>query len=133
MNPEEKVSPCVKRWLENFSQFNMKLVHMPCKLIPADPLSRLSNLPSAVGSELNSSVDSEPRYPLTHPLDKIDKIEMVDKERLVEYAELVRICPKQPPLQDNNKFHSLGGHSIIQPSRPTIYLLPRYKGKVYLR
>ena len=30
--------------------------------------------PSAVGSELNSSVDFEPRYPLPHPLDKIDKI-----------------------------------------------------------
>ena len=67
--------------------FNMKLVHIPGKLIPADPLSRLTNLPSAVGLELKSSVDFEPRYPLTHPLDKIKKIlfvESADKERLVE-------------------------------------------------
>ena len=62
MNADENVAPSVKRWLENFSLFNMKLVHMPGKEIPADPLSRLTNLPSAVGSELNSSVDFEPRY-----------------------------------------------------------------------
>ena len=72
MNADEKVSPCVKRWLEKFSLFNMKLVHMAGELIPADPLSRLNNLPSAVGSELNSSVDFETRYPSPHPLDKID-------------------------------------------------------------
>jgi hypothetical protein len=67
----------------------MKLVHMPGKEIPADPLSRLTNLPSAAGSELNSSVDFEPRYPLPHPLDKINKVlflESADKERVVERA-----------------------------------------------
>ena len=66
----------------------MKLVHMPGKLIPADPLSRLTNLPSSVGSELNSSVDFEPRYPLPHPLDEINRIlfiESVDKE-VIEQA-----------------------------------------------
>ena len=43
----------------------------------------------AVESELNSSVDFEPRYPLTHPLDKINKVlflESADKERVVERA-----------------------------------------------
>ena len=89
MNADENVVPCVKRWLEYFSLFNMKLVHMPGKEIPADPLSRLANLPSVVGSELNSSVDFEPRYPLPHPLDKINKVlflESADKERVVERA-----------------------------------------------
>ena len=89
MSADENVALCVKRWLENFSLFNMKLIHMPGKLIPADPLSRLTNLPSAVGSELNSSVDFEPRYPLPHPLDKINKIlfiESADKERVIERA-----------------------------------------------
>ena len=47
MQVHEKVAPCVKRWL-----FNMRLEHMSGKLIPAVPLSRLTNLPSAVGSEL---------------------------------------------------------------------------------
>ena len=52
-------------------------------------MSRLTNLPSAVGSELNSSVDFETRYPLPNPLDKINKtlfIESTDKERVVEQA-----------------------------------------------
>ena len=52
MNADEKVIPCVKRWLENFSLFNMTLIHIPGNFIPADPLSRLTKLPSAVGSEL---------------------------------------------------------------------------------
>ena len=61
---------------------------MPGKEIPADPLSRLTNLPSAVGSELNSSVDFEPRYPLPHPLDKINKVlflESADKESTLSW------------------------------------------------
>ena len=100
MNADEKVSPCVKRWLENFSLFNMKLVHKPGKLIPADPLSRLTNLPSAVGPDLNSSVDFEPRYPLPYPFDKIDKVlflESADKERLVDRA--FSVTAPSPPSQ----------------------------------
>ena len=83
----------------------MKLVHMPSKEIPADPLSRLANLPSAVGSELNSSVDFEPRYPLPNPLDKINKVlflESADKERVVERA-FSEITPSMPPVSQTSK------------------------------
>ena len=89
MSADKNVSPYVKRWLENFSLFNMKLVHMPGKLIPVDHLSWLNNLPSAVGFELNSSDDFEPRYPLPHPSYKINKIlyiESADKERVIKGA-----------------------------------------------
>ena len=145
MSADEKVAPCVKRWLENFSLFNMKLIHMPGKLIPTDPLSRLHNLPSAVGSELNAIVDFEPRYPLPHPLDKIKKnlIHRISGQReggwasllrdSSEHAERVRISPEQPSLRSNNKFHTLRNHRIIQPPRTTNHLLPRDEGQVYLQ
>ena len=130
MNADENVAPCVKRWLENFSLFNMKLVHMPGKEIPADPLSRLTNLPSAVGSELNSSVDFEPRYPLPHPLDKINKILFIEREGSrasllrdnSEYAERVRI---------NDKLHNLRNYRIIHPPTATYLVRPRHRGQMH--
>ena len=136
MNADEKVSPCCEKVVGELLPDQHEAGPHARQIYPSRP--------SAVGSELNSSVDFEPRNPLPHPLDKIDKIlfNRICRQREAgrasflrngsECAESGRICLEQPPLRDNDKFHSLGGHRIIQPSRPTIYLLPRYKGQMHL-
>ena len=54
MSADKKCGPlCEELAGELFPLFNMKLIHMPGKLIPMDPLSRLTHLPSVVG--LNST------------------------------------------------------------------------------
>ena len=119
----------------------MILVHMPGKLIPADPLSRLTNLPSAVGSELHSSVDFEPRYPLPHPLDEIDKIlfiESADKEKRVEQAFSItspspqsqaESAPSSPQLWATQSSNFSEMNETFKPLEPHFTYLPEIQVK----
>ena len=79
MNVEIMNSACVRRWLENFSRFNMKLQHMPGKLIPSDPFSRAPHIPEGTPSELDS-IDFEPRYELPWPLNELQTDEFLEEK-----------------------------------------------------
>ena len=63
-----------------------------------------------------TSVDFEPRYPLPHPLDKINKILFADKERLAERA--FSIIAPSPPSQAESALssrQSRGTFSHLEP------------------
>ena len=92
MNVEIMNSACVRRWLENFSRFNMKLQHMPGKLIPSDPFSRAPHIPEGTPSELDS-IDYEPRYELPWPLSKLQTDEFLEEKDPVGVVQhLINSC-----------------------------------------
>ena len=127
----------MKRWLKNFSLF---IKHMSRKLVPADSLSRFTNLLSAVGSERNSSVVYEPRFPLPYQVDKINQVlfeQSVDKETLVERAFAVTAPSQQSraesaPSRANFCVTTSSTLSKIHgsyDSRDRVGLFPRHTGQ----
>ena len=78
----------ILRWLTNFSYFQFIIEHQAgVKMSDADNISRQTNLPTALPSEVEQIIEYEETYKLPYPLDQFqDLIDPTECEQPVSGA-----------------------------------------------